>query len=555
MIKYKTKESGTKFAVFIILIATTILSLRQIGNSSLGYPDADRILMDGVFLLDFMRDFPITHIYDYTINYFGQYPALSIGYRPPFFPFVEAIFNGVFGVNMWSSRLALLAFYMIGMIAWFKLISRIFDWQTAFAATLLLITTPFIAKWGWYTMAELPVLSMGLLAGYLFYRYSETNKPSYLYSTAIIFSLACWTKQTAVFLILWFVIFTLIQGNLLNYIKRREFWISMAIVLFALIPLAAITLWLGKQNLHQSIGDSDEHRTIARWSWHNLIYHFTTLKNSHLTLPLLILSIAGAILALIQKDRKILYPLSLLLGTYLFFTYLIGKNERYPIFWIPVFCLFAALPLYYLKNKVIGYTLMSALILGLAGFQTYKVYKQQPNYATGYDVAAQYVLDNQQVPTVFVDAYNNGYFTYFMRALDEDKSTYVLRADKLLTSSSISSNNWLEVHVHSTDGIKQILDDYGVDLIVIENRDVSGIEIHQKFREYLKNGPFQLLKSIDVSSSRPVLQNQQLLIYRYLDRKPATENYIKLKLPIVGQTINVPIKNRYKEENKTRSME
>ncbi|MDD5578647.1 MAG: glycosyltransferase family 39 protein [Methylobacter sp.] len=533
----------------------TILSLRQIGNSSLGYPDADRILMDGVFILDFLRDFPITGIYDYTINYFGQYPALSIGYRPPFFPFIEALFNGIFGINMWSSRLALLTFYIIGIISWFKLISRIYDWQTAFAAALLLITTPFIAKWGWYTMAELPVLSMGLWSGYLFYRYTETNKPAWLYSAAIIFSLACWTKQTAVFLVLWFGIYSLVQGNLISYLKRREVWISAAIILVLLAPLAAITLWLGKQNLAQSVGESEGNHHLVRWSLDNLILHFNTLRKSHLTFPLLLLSIAGAIFALFQKDRKILYPLSLLVGTYLFFTYLVGKNERYPIFWIPVFCLFAAIPLYYLKDKVIGYGLMSLVILGLAGFQTYKIYKNPPNYATGYETAAQFVLDNQEVPTVFIDAYNNGYLTYFMRALDADKSTYVLRADKLLTSSSISSSNWLEVHVHSTDGVKQILDDYGVDLIVVESRDLSGIEIHQKFREYLKNGPFQLLKSINVASSRPMLQNQQLLIYRYLDRKPPTENYIKLRLPVVGKTINVPIKNRQNKKIDTGTTE
>lgn len=549
------KAFGSQLAIFILLAFMTILSLRQIGNSSLGYPDADRILMDGVFILDFLRDFPITRVYDYTINYFGQYPALSIGYRPPFFPFIEALFNGIFGINMWSSRLALLSFYMIGIIAWFKLISRIYDWQTAFAATLLLITTPFIARWAWYTMAELPVLSMGLWSGYLFYRYTETNKPGYLYWAALIFSLACWTKQTAVFLVLWFGIYSLIQGNLLNYLKRREVWISAAMILILLIPLGAITLWLGKQNLAQSVGESEGHYHLARWSWDNLTLHLIKLKKYHLTLPLLILSIAGAVFALIKKDRKILYPLSLLIGTYLFFTYLVGKNERYPIFWIPVFCLFATLPLYYLKDKVIGYRLMSIAILGLAAFQTYTVYKIQPGYATGYDAAAQFVLDNQQVPTVFIDAYNNGYLTYFMRALDADKSTYVLRADKLLTSSSISSKQWLEVHVQTTDGIKRLLDDYGVDLIIVESRDLSGIEIHQKFRDYLKNGPFQLLKSIEIESSRPLLQNQQLLIYRYLDRKQPTENYIKLRLPVVGKTINVPIKNKHNENTETGTVE
>jgi len=88
----------------LVLLVMAVLLLRQLGNDSLGYPDADRILMDGVFILDFLKDLPLTRVYDYTINYFAQYPALSIGYRPPFFPFVEALFNGVFGINTCKPR-------------------------------------------------------------------------------------------------------------------------------------------------------------------------------------------------------------------------------------------------------------------------------------------------------------------------------------------------------------------------------------------------------------------------------------------------------------------
>ncbi|PKM10601.1 MAG: glycosyltransferase [Gammaproteobacteria bacterium HGW-Gammaproteobacteria-3] len=535
---------SSKKSIYAILIIMSVLSLRQIDDASLGYPDADRILMDGVFLLDFISDFPITHIYQYTLNYFGQYPALSIGYRPPFFPLLEAIFNGVFGVNMWSSRLALLTFYIVGVSAWFNLISRIYNGSLAFAASLLLVTTPFIAKWGWYTMAGLPVLSMVLLTGYLFYRYTETDKPSYLYQTAIVFSLACWTKQTAVFMGLWFIIFVLLQGNLSTYVKRQELWLSMAIIIILLAPLAAITLWLGKQNIAQSIGQSEGHYHLSRLSWNNLTLHFRTLYKYHLTLPVLSLSFIGMLAALVQRDKKTFFPLSLLLATYLFFTYLVGKNERYPIFWIPVFCLFATLPLYYLRNKVLTYWLMLSVILGVSVFQINSIYKIKPNFATGYADAAAFVLANQQVPTVFFDGYNNGYFTYFMRALDESESTYVLRADKLLSSSSISSKQWLEVHAHSTDDIKKILDDYGVDLVVVESRDVSDIDIHRQFRQFLKNGPFKLLKTIAVDSNRPPLKNQKLLIYRYLDRPPASKGYITLRLPVVGQTIKVPVKNR-----------
>jgi len=101
------------WALLTVLTVMIVLMSRQIGNPHISFPDADRLMMDGVFILDFLRDLPLTRIYDYTVNYYAQYPGLSIGYRPPFFPFVEALFNGLFGVNTWSSRLAVLAFALV----------------------------------------------------------------------------------------------------------------------------------------------------------------------------------------------------------------------------------------------------------------------------------------------------------------------------------------------------------------------------------------------------------------------------------------------------------
>ena len=83
-----TKQKSLRVIGLIsVLLVMSILLLRDIGNISLGYPDADRIMMDGVFIHDFLKDLPLTHIYQYTTEYYAQYPALSIGYRPPFFPF------------------------------------------------------------------------------------------------------------------------------------------------------------------------------------------------------------------------------------------------------------------------------------------------------------------------------------------------------------------------------------------------------------------------------------------------------------------------------------
>lgn len=535
------KPGWLLWSIAAVIVAT--VSLRGIGNPNLGYPDADRILMDGVFLLDLLRDLPLTRIYDYTVNYFGQYPALSIGYRPPFFPLVEALFNGAFGINIWSSRLALLTIWLVGLAAWFALVRRVYGLQVAFWSMLLLGTTPFLAQWGWYTMAELAVLGMALCTAFTFYRYTETAKPFYLYATAVLFVLTVWTKQTAIFLALWFLLYLLAAGILPRPFKSWHGWASVGIVLVGLAPLAAITLWLGDQNIAQSVGTGQSSDAVSRLSWSNLKIHLGTLVQYHLTAPVLVLSAVGVGWAAWKRDRRVLYFLLLIVSTYIFFAYLIGKNPRYPIFWIPAFAVLAALPLRYLAARP---RLQAAGVLVLAavvGYQVFQIYEMKPAYATGYQEAAQYVLRHSDSPTVFFDGWNNGYFTYFVRANDPKRSMYVLRGDKLLSSSSVQPNIRLKVHAQGRKDIRGLLQEYGVQYIVVESKEPLDLEIHRELRRYLKEGPFKLAKQIPVKSqSRTPLAGQELKIYRYTNAKALTKDYMELRLPVVGKTIKVRVR-------------
>ena len=537
---HRSLKSHDWFGLAIVWVVALIVLTRQMMNDSLGYPDADRILMDGVFLHDFLRDLPLDHIYDYTVTYFAQYPALSIGYRPPFFPLIEALFNLMFGVNMWSSRLALLVFALVGLTAWFLLVRRIYDLRTAVFTCLLFITLPFVAKWGWYTMAELPLVSMAMLTGYLFYRYAESEEIRYLYFAAIAFVLTVWTKQTAFYLVLWMLLFLLVQGKLLHHLKQKHVWVASLLVIVALIPLAVITLWLGDQNLVQSLGSGG-----TKSPWQMRVDRFMELPGDlisyQLTTPALVLSVLGISSAVLKRDKRALYFGLLILATLVFFAYVVHKTERYTIFWLPAFALFAALPfVYFGRTRLQGFALGVLFVL-VIGYQVNEVYQRPPNQAKGYREAAAFVLENSRSPVVFVDAYNNGYFSYFMRALDDKRSMYVLRADKLLTSSSIASKNRLQVHAENRDDIKSVLDQYGVDLIVVESEDLSGIPIHKEFRSYLKDGPFSLEGDIAiVQKNRPQLDSQRLLIYRYKEMKRSTAEKLVLPVPVVGKTIEVP---------------
>jgi len=524
----------------LVLLLMAILLLREMRNPHLGYPDGDRYLMDGVFLFDFLHDMPLTRIYDFTVSYYAQYPAIDIGYHMPFFPFVEAVFHIIFGINMWSSRLTIVFFLSIGVLALFKLVKSTFDLTTAFWSSMLLVTTPFVIQWGWYTMSEIPLLAMSMLTLYVFSRFTETWRPSYLYAAAIILSLTLWTKQTGAFLILTLVGDLMVKGQFITLMKRKEMWITCLILLVLLTPLAFITIWFGNQNLAQSL-TSTEYSEI---SWTNLTDYIDLLVKEQLTWPVAILAVTGIAWACWKRDSRTVYFALLIVSVYLFFTTIrCLRMARFTIAWIPAFCVFAALPAAYLRKSKIASSAAVVVLTAVVSYQIGCVYALSPYYATGYDEAACYILRANKIPMVFFDGYNDGYFTFFMRAFDPDKSMYVLRGDKLLSSSSIWTGHWLTVHAHVAEDIKTIFDKYGIVYIVVESENWSSVEIHQTLRNFLKTEVFELVQEIPLKTNRKeLLQSKTLKIYKYLEAKPITANYIELNLPVVGKTLKVPLR-------------
>jgi hypothetical protein len=532
-----------------ILVLLSLLMLRRLFDTSLGYPDADRILMDGVFFHDFLREWPLLRIYEYTIQYFGQYPALSIGYRPPFFPVIEGVFNSVFGVNMWSSRLALLTFALAGVSAYYFLVRRMFGSAAAAGAGLLLVTTPFFVKFGWYTMGEVPVLSMALITAWCYYRYLESDSNRYLALTVISVVLAIWTKQTAGFLLLWMLFHQLTTGRFRQLLTHGSGWIAVGAIIVGLLPLAAITLWLGEQNLDQSVGTGEGAALSSRLQLDVFLVHIHQLYRFHLTPGALTLSLIGILWALFRRDRRVWFWLSFIITVYLFFTYIKGPSERYPIFWIPAFLAFAGALLAYAGERSrqgfwLGVVAIGLVVVG----QVWQVYRMEPRFATGYDAAARFVVERSNSPTVFFDGYNNGYFVYFMRAFDPARSFYVLRGDKLLSSTSIAGTNKLKVHAHNANDIDAILDQFGPQYIVVEDRNTIGIPIHATLRDHLRQSArFRLVKTIPVDTGHPStredLDNLNLLIYERLDRTAPRDGVLELRLPVVGKTLRIPMRD------------
>jgi len=542
------KKTEPLSIVLVIFILFVLLSVPHLSDPYFFAPDADRITMDGVFLLDFIRDLPksLQNIYEYATTYYAKYPALSIGYRLIIFPLAEAPFHFVFGLSYLSAKMTVLLFLFIGMFFWYQLVRELYSSSHALISLLLWLTNPMVYQYAQHTMLEIPTLSMCIVCMYYLHKYEANPSNKCAIILGIMVGLTLWTNQKSGFILPLLFIYPIVKKNLTLFISRTTM-LSGFIIMICLAPPVFITLWLGDQNLSQSIGITD-----SKW----IYYEFEFLKNisylyrSHFPGFMLILILIGMIFSFIAKDDRCLMFVCCIVCVYIFFTIIKFKDPRYSMYWIPYFTIFACIGLEkmaccsekffktrgrYIKILIYCFPILIQLISLPSVFV---------GRAEGYEKAAEYVLHHTKSPVIFFHGYANGQFIFFVRQNDPDRESVILRGSKIITSSSIVYENKLQIHLHSAGDIYKSFSDYSVHFVVVESDNTSGLKIYDELRELLRDtSRFKLHRTIPVNSNIKLLKDQNLLIYENMGYKDRTKDQVlTLPLPIVGKTINIKLK-------------
>ncbi|MDR4496978.1 MAG: glycosyltransferase family 39 protein [Candidatus Scalindua sp.] len=397
--KYFQKNRSLHYIALLILV-TVVLLTKGITQGDFWFSDDARHAMDGVFVLDFLKDLPVFNSYDYICQYYTKYPALGIGVYPPFFSLVEAIFYGLFGISAFSAKLTVLFFSLIAVLYWFRLIRLIFDEKVAFYSALLFTTTPLIVEWSRAVMLETPTLALVIMSVYFFYNFIELRKPRHGYYLIFATVAAIYTKQTAIFLIPIFFFYMILSKKYKMFLSLNVIMISFAIFILVL-PLALVTFKYGSTNISQTVFENPQNEPLleillSHWSFY-LINLFIENK------PVLILSIITIFLLFVKNKRniqKITIFFAWVLGFYVTFSYISSKDVRYSCFCILPFTLFAALLINEIPLKIRKTSIASILLVCLCLYQfviSYNLYNQS---ISGYEKAAQYIMENE-ADTVF----------------------------------------------------------------------------------------------------------------------------------------------------------
>ena len=528
--------------LFLLASISIIVSTKGIGIGETWWSDASQHAMNGVYLLDLIKNLPLNHIYDYTISYYFRYPALTLGFHPPFFPIVEAIFFSIGGISILTAKFTVILFVIIGTIFWYRLIALIYNQQIAFFASIFLFTSPIIVIWSREVMLEIPALTMVIISVYFFYIYIELSRPKYAYFLTCSIVLAILTKQTSIFIVPLFISYIILTKKI-RRLFNKETLISGIFFLLCITLTIVLTLLAGKNALAHVTLSMDKIYGFSKISFDNLIYYVQCLPEA-LSFPVLIISSLSIIFFLIKKHDKatIIFILWIVID-YLIITFISVKEARYLIFLIPPFSLLATLILFELRIKIKKVTLSLIIALILSAFQTVKAYTFEHPVISGYETAAKYIAENSKGFGILVNAYYNSNFVFFFRKYDTQKNNIILRGDKLVYQYYNGNN------CDSTSLLKMFAD-YGIKYIVVESFKSDMIPQLEIIKPILRSNYFILLKEIPIKTNIKEYKNTSIFIYEYNGDFQINQRFLTYDIWLAGKTIKYPIEHLLKNDKK-----
>ncbi len=492
--------------------------------------DETRHAMSGLFLYDFLHDLPLRAPLQYAYEYYGKYPAVSIGHWPPGFYFVEALFYAVFGLSVVAGRLAVLAFAVLGVAAWYKILRMYVAVELAVAATVVYACLPAILLYEKTTMLEIPVLSLTLAAIYFWLKLLSTSKARFVYLLALFASWAMLTKQTAIMLPAFLVLHLVVERKW-NLLKWKHTYIAAAGAAVLVMPWYLIILRLHPQSMGQAIG-------YITASYHPRLsevfgFYLRGLVRD-LGIPLLVLAFLGIIAALWRRERAMLKCfLTLIVATYATFTFLSDKASRYAMVWLLPLAFFAVYLAWNVFRRWPKVATVAVFVFASIYYGKALVY-QRP-YVEGCREAAQYVLQQPDSDVIYYQGLLNGDFIFFVRKFDPEKRRVVLR-EKPLT---VGVEEHKKGAAMTAAELRELFQSSGIRYLVVENRDFTPeLAITH---EVLRSSDFELLKTIPIQTNDYRVAGIALQIFRNHKARSEPASTVDIPMDTLPHDLVLPL--------------
>jgi hypothetical protein len=534
---YARKESrigaGDLAATLVILLANCLLFATSPKEGAFWWSDAPRHALNGAFFYDLFRTLPLSHLKEFAVNYYFQYPALTILFYPPAFAIAEALVFRLLGVSHQSAQLTVALFTTATSVGIYALCRGYIGKSRALATVLAFLGLPEVGLWGRQVMLELPAYAFMVWSVYTTIRYRERRTAKWLYLTCGLILAGAYTKQTSICILplCAAIVYTGVRGRLR---KSPGLLGSIAMLVVGLLPLAYITLKFGSVNVDQVVGgewNKYSLTTLAGW-----LYYLRMLPRQ--TGWTVCLSAAAYLIITIRKTRLRRFLDRAMLGWfllgYIFFTCIALKEERHSMFILLPFAYATACFAPALIPGVVGRVAGLAIAAGLFG---HMIVASPAPQVDGYRAAVNFVLAKApQNAAVLFSGYQDGSFIFNMRTRRDRSDVSVIRADKLLLDVAVKRAYGVKDRGMTEAALAELILGSNISHVVIQPNYWDDLPAMQRLRKVLKGPAFTLLARLPITGN-VTHRDQELEVYEVRSTQRRRGAALRFNLPIVGLSI------------------
>jgi Dolichyl-phosphate-mannose-protein mannosyltransferase len=521
-------------ALGIYLLVAVALFFSAPHEGEFWWSDAPRHAMNGAFLRDMAAAFPWRDPAQYAIQYYMQYPALTILFYPPLFYAVLALFYALFGVSHGTALSVELLYYVALAFGLYLLARRWLSPWLALGVGFAVMVAPGIAFWGRQVMLEVPALASATWGVVALRYYLDSERPILLYLGAFILLCAIYTKINTAFLV---PVVTLMMfaecGKML--LRIRHSWIVAVLFVVGVIPVIILTLKFGAANIQSVTGVSDavtSRDTMSGWLW------YAEQFPEQVGWPILVLAIAFPFSVLLGNRlpnfnrSDVILLLGWLVVGYVFFSAIALKEVRHSVLILPPIILAAFLTISCSVPHRFAWPL--ALLLCVAVAYDTARYHPVP-FVSGYREAAAWIERNAPEDAVIVfSGYRDGSFIFNVRTFEPHGNLYTVRADKLLLEVAVRREIGVKEKILSAAEIDALLDRIGARYVVAQVDFWTDLAVMSRLQSVLQSDHFEEVFRIPVVSNVPT-KDKEIRIYRNRHWVKPGARTLNLDLPIIGE--------------------
>lgn len=527
------RESALGWPLGVLSLASTLLLLTAPTAGDFHWFEAPSHAMNGAFILDFFKAFPIEAPVSWSIDYYLRYPALTILFYPPLFYFFEAFLYSVFGVSHFVAQASVSIFLFFLGLASYKLARLWLPPIPSIAAGVVTLGLPEIALWGRQVMLEVPAYCMAMWGVYFALSYARESRSCDLWAAAACLVAMLYIKQTAAFFIPVVMLVLLVEQGLV-VLRRREVWIVAAVSVVVLLPLAAISLKFGQFNAELASGGEVARphgfgpfaavSAYARWfpaqvGWSPLIL-------SALCVALMSWRDRGA-----WRNPMVLASIATFGIGYLFFTLIDLKDQRYTIFILFPFALLSVAAIHYLLPR--RWSAAGCFGYAVAVFGCTLAFEKVPS-VDGFRRSAELAIATAPAgSTVLFHGQRSAAFIFNLRALNNPTDLWVLRAEKLLVDYRQSQLHGYQEHETSADSLRNAFYRYGVTCAVVDSGFWTNLANVRLLLDVLTSEQFERLDKVPIHAVPPV-NEKALSVYRNRYPVAETPEPFVVNMPLIG---------------------